>query len=190
MKQSLFIAGLCNQLFVYLIIIFVNYYFLKWQFLWFEQTLTSFKKLNDHVDFTELLDLAPHCSCLAQNVSTGQVKVLYALYAVVEHSGSMRGGHYTAYVKIREENKQSKKFLQTLSRENFSSNLLIQFAQERRKQLYQSTNQKCPTPSNDRSTPPPGRWFHISDSHVSEVKDVSNVLRCQAYILFYERILW
>lgn len=28
-------------------------------------------------------------------------KVLYGLYGVVEHSGSMRGGHYTAYVKVR-----------------------------------------------------------------------------------------
>lgn len=28
-------------------------------------------------------------------------KVLYDLYGIVEHSGSMRGGHYTAYVKVR-----------------------------------------------------------------------------------------
>ena len=28
-------------------------------------------------------------------------KVLYGLYGVVEHSGSMKGGHYTAYVKVR-----------------------------------------------------------------------------------------
>lgn len=28
-------------------------------------------------------------------------KVLYGLYGIVEHSGSMREGHYTAYVKVR-----------------------------------------------------------------------------------------
>lgn len=28
-------------------------------------------------------------------------KVLYGLYGIVEHSGSMRGGHYSAYVKVR-----------------------------------------------------------------------------------------
>ena len=28
-------------------------------------------------------------------------RVLYSLYGIVEHSGSMRGGHYTAYVKVR-----------------------------------------------------------------------------------------
>lgn len=32
--------------------------------------------------------------------------VLYALYGIVEHSGSMRGGHYAAYVKIRSPSKK------------------------------------------------------------------------------------
>lgn len=27
--------------------------------------------------------------------------MLYSLYGIVEHSGSMRGGHYAAYVKVR-----------------------------------------------------------------------------------------
>ena len=30
----------------------------------------------------------------------GQNKVLYALYGVVEHSGTLHGGHYVAYVKV------------------------------------------------------------------------------------------
>ena len=30
------------------------------------------------------------------------------------------------------------------------------------------------------------KWFHISDAHVSEVS-VEGVLKCQAYLLFYER---
>lgn len=34
---------------------------------------------------------------------------------------------------------------------------------------------------------PPGRWFHISDSRVNEVAEVE-VLKAQAYLLFYERI--
>ena len=32
------------------------------------------------------------------------------------------------------------------------------------------------------------KWFHISDTHVSEVS-VEKVLKCQAYLLFYERTL-
>lgn len=35
--------------------------------------------------------------------------------------------------------------------------------------------------------PPAGKWYYISDSRVSETTE-SNVLRCQAYLLFYERI--
>lgn len=35
-----------------------------------------------------------------QNLAAGE-RVLYSLYGIVEHSGSMRGGHYTAYVKVR-----------------------------------------------------------------------------------------
>jgi ubiquitin C-terminal hydrolase len=30
----------------------------------------------------------------------GQNHVLYALYGVVEHSGTLRAGHYVAYVKV------------------------------------------------------------------------------------------
>ena len=33
------------------------------------------------------------------------------------------------------------------------------------------------------------RWFLVSDSHVSEVSE-DRVLKSQAYLLFYERILW
>ena len=32
------------------------------------------------------------------------------------------------------------------------------------------------------------KWFHISDASVSEVS-VERVLKCQAYLLFYERTL-
>ncbi|EDW53075.1 GM12411 [Drosophila sechellia] len=35
------------------------------------------------------------------NIDRKQKKLLYALYGVVEHSGGMYGGHYTAYVKVR-----------------------------------------------------------------------------------------
>ena len=34
---------------------------------------------------------------------------------------------------------------------------------------------------------PSGKWYHISDSHVTEVAQ-EKVLKCQAYILLYERI--
>lgn len=46
-----------------------------------------------------------------QNVTDG-ARVLYSLYGIVEHSGSMRGGHYAAYVKVRTP---SKKLLEHIS---------------------------------------------------------------------------
>lgn len=36
--------------------------------------------------------------------------------------------------------------------------------------------------------PPPGKWYYVSDSYVAEVPEVK-VLKAQAYLLFYERIL-
>lgn len=40
---------------------------------------------------------------LIQNVTEGETQILYSLYGIVEHSGTMRSGHYTAYVKVRPE---------------------------------------------------------------------------------------
>lgn len=36
-----------------------------------------------------------------KNVAEENTRVLYSLYGVVEHSGTMRSGHYTAYAKAR-----------------------------------------------------------------------------------------
>ncbi|XP_023668797.1 ubiquitin carboxyl-terminal hydrolase 45 isoform X2 [Paramormyrops kingsleyae] len=66
----------------------------------FHQAGVSLRKVNRHVDFPLVLDLAPFCSASCKNMGAGE-HVLYSLYGIVEHSGSMRGGHYAAYVKIR-----------------------------------------------------------------------------------------
>uniref|UniRef100_A0A182K832 Ubiquitin carboxyl-terminal hydrolase n=1 Tax=Anopheles christyi TaxID=43041 RepID=A0A182K832_9DIPT len=63
-----------------------------------------FKKLNKLVSFPFILDIAPFCGSKvkrASHIRPGQKKILYALYGLVEHSGSMHGGHYIAYVKVR-----------------------------------------------------------------------------------------
>ena len=36
--------------------------------------------------------------------------------------------------------------------------------------------------------PEAGRWFYVSDTHVTEVT-MDRVLRARAYLLFYERVL-
>uniref|UniRef100_A0A3Q3GTU1 Ubiquitin carboxyl-terminal hydrolase n=1 Tax=Labrus bergylta TaxID=56723 RepID=A0A3Q3GTU1_9LABR len=121
----------------------------------FQQNGYSICKVNRHVEFPFILDLAPFCGVKSKNVTEGDAQILYSLYGIVEHSGTMRSGHYTAYVKVRPE---------------------------------------CPkTPSNGLTAqgdaePPRGSWFHISDTSVQPVSE-SKVQSCQAYLLFYERIV-
>ncbi|XP_052324728.1 ubiquitin carboxyl-terminal hydrolase 16, partial [Oncorhynchus keta] len=67
----------------------------------FQQIGYSVCKVNSHVNFPHILDVAPFCSVICKGVSEGGSRVLYSLYGIVEHSGTMRSGHYTAYVKAR-----------------------------------------------------------------------------------------
>ncbi|XP_060523089.1 ubiquitin carboxyl-terminal hydrolase 16/45 [Cylas formicarius] len=127
-------------------------------------------KVSKFVKFSALLDLGPFCSKKSRSLPTfvaGQSKVLYSLYGVVEHSGSIHGGHYVAYIKVRAP-------LDDRSpRWNFIPK-------------NQKGNNNNGTPLDPE--PPPGKWYYISDSYVSEVSE-SKVLSAQAYLLFYERIL-
>ncbi|XP_059588253.1 ubiquitin carboxyl-terminal hydrolase 45 isoform X3 [Alligator mississippiensis] len=126
----------------------------------FHQAGLSLRKVNRHVDFPLVLDLAPFCSASCKNVTDG-AKVLYSLYGIVEHSGSMRGGHYAAYVKVRSP---SKKLLEHISINKNGLGL--------KEAVGAST----------------GQWVYVSDVHVQMVPE-SRVLNAQAYLLFYERIL-
>ncbi|XP_066522842.1 ubiquitin carboxyl-terminal hydrolase 16 isoform X2 [Hoplias malabaricus] len=67
----------------------------------FQQVAYSVCKVNRHVQFPQVLDLAPFCSTKCKGVEEGQSQVLYSLYGIVEHSGTMRSGHYTAFIKTR-----------------------------------------------------------------------------------------
>lgn len=71
-----------------------------------------FRKLTRAVSFPMILDIAPFCGSKVKNlpnIDRKQKKLLYALYGVVEHSGGMCGGHYTAYVKVRPKLSQDDK---------------------------------------------------------------------------------
>ncbi|NXU59663.1 UBP45 hydrolase, partial [Turnix velox] len=126
----------------------------------FHQAGLSLRKVNRHVDFPLILDLAPFCSASCKNVTDG-ARVLYSLYGIVEHSGSMRGGHYSAYVKVRTP---SKKLLEHISTTKSVLGL---------KEAMGATG---------------GQWVYVSDAHVQMVPE-SRVLNAQAYLLFYERLL-
>ncbi|XP_036622540.1 ubiquitin carboxyl-terminal hydrolase 45 isoform X1 [Trichosurus vulpecula] len=126
----------------------------------FHQAGLSLRKVNRHVDFPLVLDLAPFCSVTCKNVTSGE-RVLYGLYGIVEHSGSMRGGHYTAYVKVRTTSKKPLDHI--VANKNIHG-------------LKETTGASA------------GQWVHVSDTHVQMVPE-SRALNAQAYLLFYERIL-
>ncbi|KAM4866007.1 ubiquitin carboxyl-terminal hydrolase 45 isoform 2-T2 [Thomomys bottae] len=126
----------------------------------FHQAGLNLRKVNRHVDFPLTLDLAPFCSSACKNVTVGD-KVLYSLYGIVEHSGSMRGGHYTAYVKVRVPYKKLPE--QTTGRKNVPG--LKELASEAG-----------------------SHWVYVSDTYVQVVPE-STALSAQAYLLFYERNL-
>ncbi|XP_048397018.1 ubiquitin carboxyl-terminal hydrolase 16 [Stegostoma tigrinum] len=125
----------------------------------FQQLGFNLRKINKHIHFPQVLDLAPFCALNCKNVAENCTDVLYSLYGVVEHSGTMRSGHYTAYVKVRTP-----------------SSCLTEYAMTR-----------C-TLSEFKGESPIGNWFHISDTRVQGVPE-TKVLSAQAYLLFYERIL-
>ncbi|XP_009574915.1 PREDICTED: ubiquitin carboxyl-terminal hydrolase 16 isoform X2 [Fulmarus glacialis] len=125
----------------------------------FQQAGFNLRKVNRHIKFPEVIDLAPFCTVKCKNVAEGNTKVLYSLYGVVEHSGTMRSGHYTAYAKMRSMN-------------NRLPDLVL----------------RGQSPQASETEPVKGQWFHISDTHVQAVS-ASKVLSSQAYLLFYERLL-
>lgn len=59
----------------------------------FQSQRMSFSKVTKPVKFPTILNLAPVCK------NHDEPKV-YSLYGVVEHSGTLYGGHYVAYVKV------------------------------------------------------------------------------------------
>ena len=57
----------------------------------FEVHSSSPRKINRHTQFGELLDLAPFCSAISQDLPhmrRGQRSVLYSLFGLVEHSSA------------------------------------------------------------------------------------------------------
>ncbi|XP_068617516.1 ubiquitin carboxyl-terminal hydrolase 16/45 isoform X2 [Battus philenor] len=149
-----------------------------------------FRKMTKHVDFPTILDLAPFCAMdklkKLPNVNRGQNELLYSLYGVVEHSGGMHGGHYVAYVKVRQPVKRGDPrwwFLPKSANIPASSGGDGDGDSESDLSGYESGEGPAPM-----AEPPSGKWYYVSDSMVSEVTE-DKVLRAQAYLLFYERIL-
>lgn len=137
----------------------------------FQMCYSTTRKMTRDVSFQWVLDIAPYCSVKCQNkLSPGQNRILYSLYGVVEHSGFLHSGHYISYVKVRDSVKDD----------------------SYRYSFLEGSKTKPPKviDANDDAShlAPSGTWYCVSDSMVRQV--TPNVVQnCQAYLLFYERIL-
>ncbi|XP_076373388.1 ubiquitin specific protease 16/45 isoform X2 [Tachypleus tridentatus] len=158
----------------------------------FQQAGISLRKVNRFVEFPLLLDMAPFCSSVSlslDHVKKGQKKILYSLFGVVEHSGRLTSGHYTAYVKVRSV-VPPQNFLCTHPLRQCEVDQLME---DMGKRCHQNQAKCLPDISSsfqeemESMSTLPGKWYHISDSSVTEISE-SSVLRSQAYLLFYERM--
>ncbi|XP_011305198.1 ubiquitin carboxyl-terminal hydrolase 45 [Fopius arisanus] len=133
----------------------------------FQSQRFGFRKVTKHVAFPMILDLAPVCKC------HDRAKI-YSLYGVVEHSGTLHGGHYVAYVKAR----------QPLQPDDPRWAFLPKARANDGEEVVEPER----IDPQEKIQPPPGRWYYVSDSRVMEI-DEASVLQREAYLLFYERIL-
>lgn len=169
-----------------------------------------FRKISKHVSFPLLLDLAPFCASKVKtlpNVHRYQKKLMYSLYGIVEHSGSLYGGHYVAYVKVRPNLSPDDPRWRFLPK---GSKVELDQTDEQKVRLEQALHNTRPEnsrlkagDSDDSSSSessdeikneappmpatPPGKWYYVSDSCVQETTE-EKVQNAQAYLLFYERI--
>ncbi|VDO46273.1 unnamed protein product [Haemonchus placei] len=136
---------------------------------------TSTRKLSGHVSFPMMFDMAPFCCRNVERLAPGEKRLLYSLYGVVVHSGSLSGGHYVAYVKSRHRLKQAHVFLE-FARTTCADKLSYQNGT--------TIDDFC----DESDLHNEGQWYYCSDSQVLAVNE-NRVLSAEAYILFYERVL-
>lgn len=142
----------------------------------FQQNGFRLEKLSKHVSFPFELDMSPYTSKMCVNLTYNSSKALYSLYGIVEHSGRLNGGHYTAYVKCRQKPNLDK-FLGKKRIFSLKPSTIIDDLMD----TVQAINNSNSNESNYS-------WYYVSDSQVQEVHE-SKITKVQAYILFYERIV-
>lgn len=118
----------------------------------FQSQRFGFRKLSKHVSFPLVLDLAPVCKYHDK-------PKIYALYGLVEHSGTMHGGHYVAYVKARkplDANDPRWAFLPKKRTNETEDNNSSESSSD--SEIFEASDLAA------KVEPPPGRWYYVSDS--------------------------
>ena len=131
------------------------------------------EKIQKFIQFPLELNLAHRCSSQVKSESSR-----YALYAVVEHSGTLRSGHYIAYVK------------QSINEDFVPDELCSKPIDVLLANLFQTTTQNDESSNKQKTidpSAPPASWYHISDETIHKVPE-SKVLEADAYVLFYRKI--
>ena len=103
----------------------------------------------------------------SQTFGDSDKKILYGLYAAVEHIGSLHGGHYATYVRRRPFQRAKDIHLAT-------------------RHSIQSTDVTLKKKYNEK-TAEEGEWYYTNDSQVSKCNP-EIVLNCRPYLLFYEML--
>ena len=138
--------------------------------------------------------------------SSAPSPLLYSLYGVVEHSGSMQGGHYIAYIRQRTPPTVPPASSTTATgpeTRNVDQSPAAPGSHDGKpKESCRQTNPECSTIGkggasacapdskctlNFDLSSTKGQWYHVSDSHVRAATE-SEVMKSQAYLLFYEQL--
>jgi len=116
--------------------------------------------------------------------------VLYRLYAVVVHIGSMLGGHYIAYTALPEPPSSPLPVVPELNSISSTTSPKASLdsmnsANSHPKHPQHSNRIEPSTPS--APTPKSRQWCYVSDT-VVRLATIEEVLKSKAYLLFYERV--
>lgn len=133
-------------------------------------------------------------------------RLQYSLYGVVVHSGGMQDGHYVAYIKTRTPHDTSIQTTPTGTEQEVTQTTPTGNDQDAPKEQEATPTGNDPDASKEqeatgdscsRKTCGParrfdyswteGQWYYASDSHVRAATE-AEVLKTQAYLLFYERL--
>ena len=114
-------------------------------------------------------------------------QLLYSLYGVVEHSGGMQGGHYTAYVRTRTPLKLDKSEIKLKLESGGGQRLPDESAADIGASEASEAAAAVAVGSNFDLSSRGGQWYFISDSRVRTATE-SEMLKSQAYLLFYEQL--
>ena len=100
-------------------------------------------------------------------------KLLYKLISVIVHHGNHFGGHYVCYVRRNLDQKVYNKLSQNLQ-DQFKGKVMLPTLQNNKSSDISVQQQQ-------------EQWIHISDESIRRVS-VDEVLRSQAYMLYYEKL--